>query len=76
MTMDGTLSLNEFNMKNSDYKFFLGITIDRKLTFNKHIKNFVKNYVNFLEYHLILMKIKKTVIYIVLLSNHNSNTLL
>ena len=37
-----TLSLNEFNLKNSDYKIILGITIDRKLTFNKHIKNLCK----------------------------------
>ena len=34
-----TLSLNEFNLKNSDHEIILGITIDRKLTFNKHIKN-------------------------------------
>ena len=32
-----TLSLNEFNLKNSDHEIILGITIDRKLTFNKHI---------------------------------------
>ena len=37
-----TLSLNEFNLKNSDYKVILGITIDRKLTFNKHIKKLCK----------------------------------
>ena len=29
-----TLSLNEFNLKNSDYEIILGIIIDRKLTFN------------------------------------------
>ena len=33
-----TLSLNEFNLKSNDYKIILGITIDRKLTFNQHIK--------------------------------------
>ena len=27
---NGTLSLNEFNLKNSDYEIILGITIDRK----------------------------------------------
>ena len=37
-----TLSLNEFNLKISDYEVILGITIDRKLTFNKHIKNLCK----------------------------------
>ena len=37
-----TLSLNEFNLKNSDYEIILGITIDQKLTFNKHIKNLGK----------------------------------
>ena len=37
-----TLSLNEFNLKNSDHEIILGITIDRKLTFNKHIKNLCK----------------------------------
>ena len=37
-----TLSLNEFNLKNSDYEIILGITIDQKLTFNKHIKNLCK----------------------------------
>ena len=39
---NGTLSLNELNFKNSDYEIILGITIDRKLTFNKHIKNLCK----------------------------------
>ena len=29
-----TLSLNEFNLKNSDFEIILGIIIDRKLTFN------------------------------------------
>ena len=28
-----------FNLKNSDYEIIIEITIDRKLTFNKHIKN-------------------------------------
>ena len=37
-----TLSLNEFNLKNSDHEIILGIRIDRKLTFNKHIKNLCK----------------------------------
>ena len=37
-----TLSLNEFNLKNSDHEIILGITIDRKLTFNKRIKNLCK----------------------------------
>ena len=37
---NGTLSLNEFNLKNSDYEIILGKTIDRK--FNKHIKNLCK----------------------------------
>ena len=37
-----TLSLNEFNLKNSDHEIILGITIDRKLTFNKYIKNLCK----------------------------------
>ena len=36
------LSLSEFNLKNSDHEIILGITIDRKLTFNKHIKNLCK----------------------------------
>ena len=36
---NGTLSLNEFNLKNSDYEIILGITIDQKLKFNKHNKN-------------------------------------
>ena len=40
-----TRSLNEFNLKKSDYEIILGITIDRKLKFNKHLKNFVKNQV-------------------------------
>ena len=39
-----------FNLKNSDYEI-IGITIDRKLTFNKHIKNLcrkqVENYAHF-----------------------------
>ena len=35
-----TLSLNEFNLKSNDCKIILGITIDRKLTFNQHIKNY------------------------------------
>ena len=34
--------MNEFNLENSDYEIILGITIDRKLTFNKHIKNLCK----------------------------------
>ena len=34
-----TLSLNEFNLKNSDFEIILGITIDQKLTSNKHIKS-------------------------------------
>ena len=37
-----TLCLNEFNLKNSNYKIILGITINQKLTFNKHIKNLCK----------------------------------
>ena len=37
-----TLSWNEFNLENSDYGIILGIRIDRKLTFNKHIKNLCK----------------------------------
>ena len=37
-----TLSLNELNLKSSDYEIILGIIIDRKLTFNKHIKNLCK----------------------------------
>ena len=37
-----TPSLNEFNLKNSDYEIILGITINRKLIFNKHIKNLCK----------------------------------
>ena len=37
-----TLSLNEFNLKNSDYEIVLRTTIDRKLTFNKQIKNLCK----------------------------------
>ena len=37
-----TLSLNEFNLKNSDHEIILGITIDGKLTFNKYIKNLRK----------------------------------
>ena len=37
-----TLSLNEFNLKKSDYEIILGITIDQKLIFNKHIKNLCK----------------------------------
>ena len=37
-----TLSLNEFNLKNSDYEIILGITIEQKLTFTKHIKNLCK----------------------------------
>ena len=37
-----TLSFNEFNLKNRDYEIILGITIDRKLTFNNHIKNLCK----------------------------------
>ena len=40
-----TRSLNEFNLKKSDYEIILGITIDRKLKFNKHLKNFIKNQV-------------------------------
>ena len=34
-----TLSLNELNLNKSDYEIILGITIDRKLTFDKHIKS-------------------------------------
>ena len=37
-----TLSSNDFNLKNSDYEIILGITINQKLTFNKHIKNVYK----------------------------------
>ena len=37
-----TLSLNEFNLKKSDYEIILGTTIDQKLIFNKHIKNLCK----------------------------------
>ena len=37
-----TLSLNEFNLKNSDYEIILEITIDQKLTFTKDIKNLCK----------------------------------
>ena len=37
-----TLSLNEFNLKNSDYEIILEITIDQKLTITKHIKNLRK----------------------------------
>ena len=37
-----TLSSNEFNLKNSDYEIILGITIEQKLTFTKHIKNLCK----------------------------------
>ena len=37
-----TLSMDEFNLKNSEYETVLGITIDRKLTFNKHIKNYYR----------------------------------
>ena len=37
-----TLSLSEFNLKKSDYEIILRITIDRKLIFNKHIKNLCK----------------------------------
>ena len=37
-----TLSLNEFIWKTSDYEIILKIIIDRKLTFNKHIKNLSK----------------------------------
>ena len=59
-----TLSLNEFNLKNSDHEVILGITVDRKLTFNKHIKNLCKKAGQklsaFQEYHHILMKIKKS----------------
>ena len=36
------LSFNEFNLKNSDYEIILGITIEQKLTFTKHIKNLCK----------------------------------
>ena len=36
------LSLNEFNLQNSNHEIILGITIDRKLKFNKHIKNLYK----------------------------------
>ena len=46
-----TLMLNEFNSQNSDYEIIVRITIDRKLIFNKHIKNLVKkqvkNYAHF-----------------------------
>ena len=37
-----TLCSNDFNLKNSNYKIILGITINQKLTFNKHIKNLCK----------------------------------
>ena len=37
-----TLSSNEFNLKNSDYEIILGITIEQKLTFTKHIKSLCK----------------------------------
>ena len=37
-----TLILNEFNFKNSDHEIILGITTDRKLTFNKYMKNLCK----------------------------------
>ena len=36
------LSLNKCNLKNSDEEIILGIAIDRKLKFNKHIKNICK----------------------------------
>ena len=39
---NGTLSLNEFNLNKSDYEIILGIAIDRKLTFDKHIKSLCK----------------------------------
>ena len=37
-----TVSSNDFNLKNSDYEIILGITINQKLTFSKHIKNVCK----------------------------------
>ena len=37
-----TLRLSEFNLKNSDHEVILGITIDRKLTFNQPVKNLCK----------------------------------
>lgn len=36
------LSLNEFNLKNTDEEIIQGTPIDPKLTFNKHIKNSCK----------------------------------
>ena len=61
-----TLSLHDLNLKNSDYKIILGTTIDRKLTFNKCIKNLRKKTGQKLRALLrispILMKIKKTII--------------
>lgn len=36
------LSLNEFNLKNTDEEIIQGTLIDPKLTFNKHIKNSCK----------------------------------
>lgn len=36
------LSLNEFNLKNTDEEIIQGTPIDPKLTFNKHIKNLCK----------------------------------
>ena len=61
-----TLSLHELSLKNSDYKIILGTTIDRKLTFNKCIKNLHKKtgqkLCALLRISPILMKIKKTII--------------
>ena len=40
-----TTGLNEFNLKNSNCEIMLVITIDRNLTFNKHIENLCKRQV-------------------------------
>ena len=75
-----TPSLNEFNLKNSDYEIILGITINRKLIFNKHIKNLCKKagekLCALLSISPYLDKNKKKNCYIVLSSNHNSTSVL
>ena len=74
-----TLSLSEFNLKKSNYEIILRITIDRKLIFNKHIKNLCKKagqkLCALLRISIYFNENKKSC-YIALWSNHNSTTVL
>ena len=63
---DDSLSANEFSLKKSNEETIIGIKVDQKLTLSNHIKTlYTKAFPKlFLAYQTILIKIKKTFVYV------------